>query len=223
MADRYGAIREALAMGPTPGPWVDGPLYSVVTQDYCAGKKPVIALVELIPAKLDECLANKSLICACDPDTIRAMLEELDAQQAEIERLRKLHQDAYQRGHQSGSRGLREAYDAIQEVKRQDAWGNAQLTEALLAAEERAERVEFENAALTAENERLKEQLSAPPGYVLVPVVPTDTMVCQGGEYLHDTLQRMGVEFDDSPGELLQEIAEGCFNDMLAAAPEPKP
>ncbi len=82
--------------------------------------------------------------------------DDYEALQAENERLRKLHQDAYQRGHQSGSRGLREAYDAIQEVKRQDAWGNAQLTEALLAAEERAERVEFENAALTAENERLK-------------------------------------------------------------------
>ncbi|GEM_PF-5662970 len=64
--------------------------------------------------------------------------------------------------------------------------------------------------------------LTAPPGYVLVPVEPTDTMVCQGEEYLHDTLRRMGVEFDDSPGELLQEIAEGCFNAMLAAAPEVK-
>lgn len=59
--------------------------------------------------------------------------------EAEIERLRKLHQDAYQRGFQAGSRGLREAYDAVQEVRRQDAWGNTHLTEALIAAEERAE------------------------------------------------------------------------------------
>ena len=79
MSDRYENIRKALAMGPTPGPWADGPLYSVVTQDYCAGKNPVIALVELIPTKLDECMANKSLICACDPDTIRALLAERDA------------------------------------------------------------------------------------------------------------------------------------------------
>ncbi|MDY0071850.1 MAG: hypothetical protein RBR77_04290 [Thauera sp.] len=78
MTDRYENIRRALAMGPTPGPWADGPLYSVVTQDYCAGKTPVIALVELIPAKLDECMANKSLICACDPDTIAALLRERD-------------------------------------------------------------------------------------------------------------------------------------------------
>lgn len=70
----------------------------------------------------------------------------------EIERLRKMHQDAYQRGLQAGSRGLREMCDAVQAVKRQDAWGNAQLTEALMEAEERAERAE-------AENKRLREAL----------------------------------------------------------------
>jgi hypothetical protein len=70
----------------------------------------------------------------------------------EIERLRKMHQDAYQRGLQAGSRGLCEMYDAIQTVKHQDAWGNARLTEALMAAEERAERAE-------AENKRLREVL----------------------------------------------------------------
>ena len=81
----------------------------------------------------------------------------------EIERLRKMHQDAYQRGLQAGSRGLREMYDTIQAVKRQDAWDNTRLTEALMAAEERAERAEAENKrlrdavpALQAENERLR-------------------------------------------------------------------
>lgn len=69
----------------------------------------------------------------------------------EIERLRKMHQDAYQRGLQAGSKGLREMYDAVQAVKRQDAWGNSQLTEALMEAEERAERAEAENKQLRAE------------------------------------------------------------------------
>lgn len=87
-------------------------------------------------------------------------LSDYEALQVECERLRKLHQDAYQRGFHEGSRGLREAYNAIQEVKRQDAWGNAQLTEAQLAAEDRAERMEIENAALTAENERLSKDIS---------------------------------------------------------------
>lgn len=70
----------------------------------------------------------------------------------EIERLRKMHQGAYQRGLQAGSVGLREMYDAVQEVKCQDAWDNTRLTEALMEAEERAERAE-------AENKRLREQL----------------------------------------------------------------
>lgn len=69
----------------------------------------------------------------------------------QVERLRKMHQDAYQRGLQAGSKGLREMYDAVQTVKRQDAWGNAQLTEALMEAEERAERAEAENKQLRAE------------------------------------------------------------------------
>lgn len=73
----------------------------------------------------------------------------------EIERLRKMHQDAYQRGLQAGARGLREMYDAIQEAKRQDAWGNTRLTEALMAAEERAERAEAENKRLRAAFENL--------------------------------------------------------------------
>lgn len=73
----------------------------------------------------------------------------------EIKRLREMLQCAFQRGYQSGARGLREMYDAVQAVKRQDAWGNTQLTEALLAAEERAEKAEAERSALLAERDAL--------------------------------------------------------------------
>lgn len=72
----------------------------------------------------------------------------------EIERLRKMHQGAYQRGLQAGSKGLREMYDAVQEVKSKDAWDNTRLTEALMDVEERAERAEAENKRLA---EALKE------------------------------------------------------------------
>lgn len=75
----------------------------------------------------------------------------------EIERLRKMHQDAYQRGLQAGSKNLREMYDATQEVRRQDAWGNTRLTEVLMAAEGRAERAEAENECL---REALKELIA---------------------------------------------------------------
>lgn len=85
-----------------------------------------------------------------------ARIAELEA---EIERLRKLHQDAYQRGLQAGSRGLREAHDAAQEIKRQDAWGNAHLTKALIAAEDRAERAEARITELEARVQELEAQL----------------------------------------------------------------
>ena len=77
----------------------------------------------------------------------------------EIERLREMLQRAFQRGYQSGQRGLREMYDAVQAVKRQDAWGNTQLTEALLAAEDRAEKAEAERSALLAERDALRVAL----------------------------------------------------------------
>ena len=78
----------------------------------------------------------------------------------EIKRLREMLQCAFQRGYQSGARGLREMYDAVQAVKRQDAWGNTQLTEALLAAEERAEKADAERSALLAERDALRQALT---------------------------------------------------------------
>lgn len=79
----------------------------------------------------------------------------------EIERLRKMRQDAYQRGLQAGSRGLREMYDAVQEVKHKDAWDNTRLTEALMAAEEQAERAEAENKRLLEERDALARENEA--------------------------------------------------------------
>jgi len=99
----------------------------------------------------------------------------------EIERLRKMHQDAYQRGLQAGSRGLREMYDAVQAAKRQDAWDNTRLTEALMEAEERAERAE-------AENKRLREALKK-----LITWIPSA-----------DTYRRLGFD-PDAPMRALGE------------------
>jgi len=94
----------------------------------------------------------------------------------EIERLRKMHQDAYQRGLQAGSRGLREMYDAIQEVKHQDAWDNTRLTEALMAAEEQAERVEAENKRLLEERDAILEALEKARAFIGEQPVRTETV-----------------------------------------------
>lgn len=63
MTDRYEKIRKALAMGPTPGPGLGR-----TTQDVNA---------------------DASFIAACDPDTIRALLDERDGLAAENEALRE--------------------------------------------------------------------------------------------------------------------------------------
>jgi len=78
MTDRYENIRRALAMGPTPGPrrvleiisvfGSDMGYYSVATTDDT-----------IICAMRDRPYGDAHLIAACDPDTIRALLEERDA------------------------------------------------------------------------------------------------------------------------------------------------
>lgn len=83
---RYQEIRDALAMGPTPGPWdvagitsvgSDVGYYSVTTTD-----DTIICDLRARPA------GDAHFIAACDPDTIRALLEERDALAAELAAIR---------------------------------------------------------------------------------------------------------------------------------------
>jgi len=72
MTDRYERIRAALAMGPTPGPWVqDGDGVSAADED--------VAVAMCCPSD-----AEVAFIAACDPDTIRALLKERDALAAKV-------------------------------------------------------------------------------------------------------------------------------------------
>lgn len=101
--DRYQEIRDALAMGPTPGPWkahdpsesgwVDitnapyaTPLcYAVPCSDY---QYDAELDCERLVSRAHETPANAAYIAACDPDTIRELLAERDQLDAEIEALR---------------------------------------------------------------------------------------------------------------------------------------
>ena len=84
MTDRYEKIRTALEMGPTPGEWYWSDAYP--TQD---GRKTWSLIGDggfgILSCDGDENspqsvnLADAELIAACDPDTIRALLEERDA------------------------------------------------------------------------------------------------------------------------------------------------
>ena len=102
MTDRYKRIREALAMGPTHGPWhatkpephgteVRGP--AQVSLAWCGGATTV-GEEGCYSIGAAEAAANAHFIAACSPDRIRrllyyirALLDERDALEAENERL----------------------------------------------------------------------------------------------------------------------------------------
>jgi hypothetical protein len=84
--DRYERIRRALAMGPTHGPWhatkpephgteVRGP--AQVSLAWCGGATTV-GEEGCYSIGAAEAAANAHFIAACDPDTIRELLEERD-------------------------------------------------------------------------------------------------------------------------------------------------
>lgn len=109
MTDRYQEIRDALAMEPTPGPRrvIDGDSYPYVTvalpeNEGRRWNDPIICTLyeDVTPDDyigFGECLqtfpnarANAALIAACDPDTIRALLDERDALQEALEMIAKM-------------------------------------------------------------------------------------------------------------------------------------
>jgi len=81
-------VREALAAGPTPGEWAcyddsnDGKTSRI---EIVAIGKTVARIYRSVP---EQDLPNARLIAACSPANIAAILAHVDAQAAEIERLR---------------------------------------------------------------------------------------------------------------------------------------
>lgn len=96
LSDRYARIRKALAMGPTPGPWevINGrDVFTRLGARNAAGAEAAandgwhIADCDMGSSRTEEGAeeipiaekrANAAYITACDPDTIRALLEERD-------------------------------------------------------------------------------------------------------------------------------------------------
>ena len=81
MTDRYQEIRQALAMGPTPGPWRPSKSYGAIVSDSPSGYDDAESVHayggHIVCESVQE--HNRHLIAACDPDTIRELLEERDA------------------------------------------------------------------------------------------------------------------------------------------------
>lgn len=97
--DRYERIRAALAMGPTPESWAQDIDGDAAYAMFCC-----------------QSAAEAAFIVACDPDTIRALLEERDALAAENARLRE---DArvLRRGNERLAEALREVADDLDDAR----------------------------------------------------------------------------------------------------------
>ena len=90
MTDRYEKIRNALAMGPTPGPWGFTELPRDMQRDgykFAISRRGIGWRFAQIAHEMKS-IANATYITACDPDTIRELLAERDALAAENARLR---------------------------------------------------------------------------------------------------------------------------------------
>lgn len=74
-------------------------------------------------------------------DEITRLHAEVAKLQAENRRLREWHATAWNRGHAVGLNGLNTALRQMEEHRKSDAWGNTQLTEALLLAEEQRDEL----------------------------------------------------------------------------------
>ena len=70
-----------------------------------------------------------------------SVYEEMQRLRAENNRLREWHATAWNRGHAVGLNGLNTALRQMEEHRKSDAWGNTQLTEALLLAEEQRDEL----------------------------------------------------------------------------------
>jgi hypothetical protein len=111
MTDRYKKIREALAMGPTPGPWSVRYDYVVQAKSFDEGRLVPISQPYGLRVDGSDLFANACLIAACDPDTIRAVLEERDALRDALETIAAY---PYSRDQEMGATAMRKvARDAL--------------------------------------------------------------------------------------------------------------
>lgn len=77
--DGEQAIRDALAAGPTPGPWhVGGRDASTIYDRYSQRLANSFEGVMVSQRSDTECKANATLIAACYPETMQAVMDELD-------------------------------------------------------------------------------------------------------------------------------------------------
>lgn len=127
MTDRYQKIRDALAKGPTPGPWGEIQHESSRWTDiYHDSNRRCGTPIAYVPPysvfehdtwkeSKEETMANATHIAACDPDTIRALLEERDALREVLGRILENEASDYKAAEEFGGYVL---YDELREEAR---------------------------------------------------------------------------------------------------------
>ena len=87
MADRYERIRAALGMNLTPGPWT---VANTNNGMFIKSLSVPGYLAEVRHCRtMQDHKADAAFIAACDPDTIRELIDERDALKTENEKLRE--------------------------------------------------------------------------------------------------------------------------------------
>lgn len=101
--DKYQRLRDALAAGPTPGPWRIGT--PPPNGEQTIGTRQGLMLAVATTGMEAETLANATYIAAADPDTIAALIAERD-------RLREaLHQYANPLNWSCDEQGIRRCWE----------------------------------------------------------------------------------------------------------------
>ena len=101
MTDRYEKIRDALAMGPPLGPFSSVRSYSPGNQELiirltCNAEYGMTETYCTVRHSLGDTWkteASAAFIAACDPDTIRELLEERDALAAKVASYERAERD----------------------------------------------------------------------------------------------------------------------------------
>lgn len=137
MTDKYQRIRDALAMGPTQGPYAVNPERAFVEEFGTGEPLPICAMLWPTEQRSeDETVANALLFASCDPDTIRGLLAERDGLIAQ---------------HHRDSAELRRICDARDQSRRTAEHWKAEH----LAGNAEIERLRGENEALQVERDKL--------------------------------------------------------------------
>lgn len=95
MTDKYKDLRDALAAGPTPGPWTVRYDYVVQATSFDGGRLVPVAQPYGVNSDGTDLFANARMIAAANPETIRALLSDYDRLRAAAKQVDALYPNVW--------------------------------------------------------------------------------------------------------------------------------